>query len=668
MSVADSHNSSSYIVSKDVCRDFARASQLEWLDTNHTGAFAMGTVAGVNTRRYHSLLIASQHPPADRISVLSRVEETVTFAGKHFELASAQYPGTIQPKGYSFLDEFRTEPFPAWRFNLDGVIIHKTLCLLEKEQSVLVCYQTSQACQMRVRLLLSMRDYHSLNRQNNGVSADSRFAERRCSFGPYPGLPSLTVLHSAQMFQPDMQWYFNNEYLREFDRGLDFREDLYSPGSLLFDAPANTRVWFLASIEAGSWDRQIDGATADIILANEAKRRSFRNPLSRALDQFRVTRENNLPSLLAGYPWFTDWSRDTLISLPALSKAGFASAETKKILSMLLEQRSQGLLPNRFCDRQGEVEYNTVDATLWFFVAAHEHIEQSGDLPFLANTLYPAAIEIIGWHNRGTAFDIKNDAFDNLLSAGIAGAQLTWMDAKIGNYVVTPRIGKPVEISALWYNALRITASWAATLGHTTDQEQLTAQADATRESFRRKFWNEQTGCLYDVLGSTANDASIRPNQLFSISLPFPLLELEQAESVVTVVRKTLVTPRGLRTLAATDANYRGRYEGDMRSRDSAYHQGTVWPWLIGPYVAAYLYAFGTNPFSLAYCSSILDDLENEMNTCCLGSLSEVYDGDAPQQAAGCPAQLWSIAQLIMARSLVSGESQAKGAGQLDII
>lgn len=658
MSVADSHMRSSRIVSKDVCRDFARASQLEWLDTNHTGAFSMGTVAGVNTRRYHSLLIASQHPPADRISALSRVEETVTFAGKQFELATAQYPGAVEPKGYLHLEQFRTDPFPSWRFNLDGVIVQKTVCLLDKEQSVLVCYHTSQACQIHVRLMLSMRGYHSLMHRNDSISEESRCADGRCSFRPYPSLPPLTILHSAQTFQPDAQWYVNNEYLRELERGLDFREDLYSPGTLCFDVPATARVWFLASLEQAAWDFQIANETIDSILAHETKRRTFRSPLGKALDQFRVIRDNNRPSLLAGYPWFTDWSRDILISLPALSKAGFAAEETKEILSMLLEQRSQGLLPNRFCDRQGEIEYNTVDATLWFFAAAHEYIEQSGDLPFLTHILYPTAIEIIDWHNRGTAFDIKTDAFDKLLSAGIAGVQLTWMDAKIGDYVVTPRIGKPVEISALWYNALEITSRWAATLGEKASAERLKAQAQATLESFRRKFWNEQTGCLYDVLGPYSNDASIRPNQLFALSLPFPLLEREQAKSVVTKVRETLVTPPGLRTLSPADAHYRGRFAGDMRSRDSAYHQGTVWPWLMGPYVAAYLYAFGANPFSLAYCKGILDRLEEETNVCCLGSLSEVYDGDAPQRPAGCPAQLWSVAQLIIARSLVTGDGQ----------
>lgn len=615
----------------------------------------MGTVAGINTRRYHSLLIASVHPPTDRLSILSRVEESVTFSGKTFELAAAQYPGAVQPHGFDLLDEFRADGLPSWRYNVDGVMVQKSLCVLEKEQSVLLCYRFSQPCQMRIRLLFSMRDYHCLAQQNASISATARFADGRCSFTPHASLPSLTILHTGQAFQPEERWYLNNEYLRELDRGLDFREDLYSPGSLLFDVRANARVWLLASIESDAWERKLDGAGIDAILAAESKRRAFRNPLARALDQFRIVREGNRPSLIAGYPWFTDWSRDILISLPALTRAGFAPAETKAILDTLLEQRLQGLLPNRFRDQLGEVEYNTVDATLWFFVAAHDYVEQTGDLEFLAETLYPAALDILSWHNRGTAFNIKNDPFDNLLYAGIPGVQLTWMDARVGDHVITPRIGKPVEINALWYNALRIVANWAGTLGRSVEQTQFTTQADATHDSFQRKFWNEQTGCLYDVLNANGNDASIRPNQMFSLSLPFPLLNREQAQSVVNVVRRELMTPMGLRTLAPGDAAYRGRFEGDMTSRDSAYHQGTVWPWLTGPFISAYLYAFGSNPFSLAYCNGLLDALESQMGARCLGTLSEVYDGDAPQRPSGCPAQLWSVAQFILARGVVSG-------------
>jgi len=653
MSVADSSCDLALSVGKEACRDFSRSSHLEWLDTNHSGAFAMGTVSGVNTRRYHSLLIATKHPPAERISVLARVEETVSFAGKQFELAAAQYPGTVQPRGFELLDSFRLEPFPAWRYDMNGAILQKKVCLLEGRQSVLICYEASQPCGLSVRLMLSCRDYHSLAHQNPSLSPAARLGEGRCSFTPYEAFPPLTILHSARAFHPEAKWYLNNEYLRELERGLDFREDLYSPGSLFFELAADKRVWMLASIETDDRERRMGDAEIETILLAEAKRRSFRKPLWRALDQFRIFRENGQPSLVAGYPWFTDWSRDTLISLPALSRAGFAISETKAILEMLLEQRSQGLLPNRFTDQHGTVEYNTVDATLWFFVAAYDYIQQSGDGAFLRDTLYPVALEIIDWHFRGTVYDIKSDPTDNLLHAGVPGVQLTWMDAKIGDYVVTPRIGKPVEINALWYNALRITAEWAAKLGEADQAARFANHAQAVCDSFNQRFWNEDAGCLYDVLGSTHQDASIRPNQLFSISLPFPLLDGGRAKSVVTVVHDKLLTPMGLRTLAPEDPAYRPRFDGGMASRDSAYHQGTVWPWLIGPFVSAYLYAFGRNADSLGYCDRILKAVEEQLDACCLGSISEVYDGEAPQQPGGCPAQLWSVAQLILARRVV---------------
>ncbi len=656
MSVADSTNGTPTSIEKDTCRDFDRASRLEWLETNHTGGFAMGTAAGVNTRRYHSLLIASRNPPADRFSMLSRLEETVTVAGASFELATAQYPGTLQPRGFELLEEFRADPYPTWRYALNEFKVQKSVCLLDGEQSVLICYRSSHACQMRVRLMLSVRDYHSLSHQNTAAATSADIGAGRCRFTLYTGAPTLTILHSANEFHADVQWYANNEYLRELERGLDFREDLCSPGYLEFELAANSTVWLLASTEATAWERQLDAPAIDALLLAETKRRLFPTPQARALDQFRIVREGGRPSLIAGYPWFTDWSRDTLISLPALSRAGFAPGDTKAILTMLLEQRSQGLLPNRFSDRAGEVEYNTVDATLWFFVAAHDYVEQTNDLEFLSETLYPAANDIIDWHTRGTAYNIKTDAFDYLLAAGIAGVQLTWMDAKIGDYVVTPRIGKPVEINALWYNALRITAAWAAQVGDRPQWLKLTAQANQTRDSFQGKFWNESRNCLYDVVTNTGNDASIRPNQLFAVSLPFPLFERLRAQAIVNVVQDQLMTPFGLRTLAPSDPNYRGRFEGDMTARDSAYHQGTVWPWLIGPFIGAYLYAFGTNPFSIAYCEGLLQRLENQFNTCCLGSLGEVYDGDAPQRLGGCPAQLWSVAQFILASSLVSGD------------
>lgn len=648
-------------VPQQVCRDFERASRLEWLETNHTGAYAMGTVAGVNTRRYHSLLIASLNPPVDRLSILPRVEEQVTTAnGKRFELATVQYPGAVQPHGSDLLAEFRLDPFPKWRYELGTAEVEKIVCLLDSQQAVVVSYQSTEPCRLTLRLLLSFRDYHSLTHKNQTLRTMVEKGAGLLRFAPYEHLPLLTMFHCARTFIEDGIWYLNHEYLRELDRGLNFREDLFSPGYLIFDVDQEHQAWFIATLEPDRFTAPVHHSQIRVTLAEEAKRRYFHaetaieSTLRRALDQFRVVRSNGSPSLIAGYPWFTDWSRDTLISFPALSIAGFPSGESKKILSMLLEARSQGIIPNRFSDRHSVPEYNTVDATLWLFIAAHYYIEETRDLGFLRDFLYPAASSILEWHYRGTHHGIRVDPADQLLAAGGPETQLTWMDAKIGDTPVTPRSGKPVDVNALWYNALRIAAIWAGILGLHIDRERHEREAQGVLLSFQKHFWNHQNGCLYDVIEASTRDSRIRPNQLFALSLPFPMLDRQRARLVVELVRRKLLTPVGLRTLAPEDPGYQPRFEGGVQQRDGAYHQGTVWPWLIGPFIQAYLYAYNDSQDAVAFCSQLLNRLAEEFTACCLGSLSEVYDAEAPQRPAGCPAQLWSIAQFIIARRQVS--------------
>jgi predicted glycogen debranching enzyme len=655
MSVPDALDAAPFRTPPEICRDFRRASRLEWLDTNHTGAYAMGTVAGVNTRRYHALLIASLNPPVDRYSILSRVEERVILDGKTFELATVQYPSTVQPHGFDLLEEFRLDPFPTWRYQLASAAIEKTICLLDKQQTVLVRYQTTHACRLAVRFFLSFRDYHSLTRQNSALKNDVQEEQGRVTFTLYESLPPLTLFHSAGTFTRDGIWFRNHEYLREFDRGLDFREDLFSPGSISFELSPEDPAWFIATLESDRFPAPLGHPDIELILAEESKRRHFNaltpleSTLNRALDQFRVVRSNALPSLIAGYPWFTDWSRDTLISLPALSIAGFPAEENKNILAMLLRERSHGLVPNRFSDRNSRPEYNTADATLWLFIAARDYLERTKDGEFLRDLLYPAALDILAWHQRGTEYNIHVDPADHLLSCGTPHTQLTWMDARIGDLPVTPRAGKPVEINALWYNALRITANWAETLGAGKVGERYNNEARLVLAGFRTSFWNPQRSCLYDVIGPSSRDARVRPNQLFALSLPYPMLDRERARLVVDTVQKNLLTPVGLRTLEPKDPAYQSRFEGSVAQRDGAYHQGTVWPWLIGPFIAAYLYAYGESEHALGFCRQSLNKFEPELAACCLGSLSEVYDADPPHRPGGCPAQLWSIAQLIIA-------------------
>ena len=653
MSVADIPDSPFFAIPESVCRNFDRSSRLEWLDTNHTGAFAMGTVAGVNTRRYHGLLIASGAPPADRFSVLPRVEETVEAGGKTFQFATVQYPGTVHPRGFELLEGFRIAPFPSWRYRLDNNILQKTVCVLNGQQSVLIRYESDDNCTLRVRLFLAYRDYHALTHRNSALLGKAQQSSGSISFEPYPEMPPLTIFHSSASWNGDGIWCLNNEYLRELERGLDFREDLFSPGYFSFELNASSPAWLLATLEPGRFQAPLSISDIDSITAAERARRERALPMKqpalvRALDQFRFHRAGGTPSLIAGYPWFTDWTRDTLISLPAFAALGFPASEPKEILRVLAATRRRGLLPNRFADRASTPEYNSVDAALWFFTAAYRVIDTAADIQFLRTVLYPAAQDIIEWYGAGTDYGIRVDPSDHLLSAGTPETQLTWMDAVVNGRPVTPRNGKRVEINALWYNALRITANWAGILNDTKQQAAYEAEADAARISFEAKFWNAARQCLFDGLTPAGPDASVRPNQLFAISLPFPLLATERERAVVDLVRSTLLTPVGLRTLEPGDPAYRSRFQGPPTERDSAYHQGTVWPWLFGPFVSAYLYAYGESEEAVSFCRGLVANFMPELSACCLGSISEIYDADPPHRPGGCPAQLWSVAQVAL--------------------
>jgi predicted glycogen debranching enzyme len=459
---------------------------------------------------------------------------------------------------------------------------------------------------------------------------------------PYAGLPAISLQHEGGRFVPAGWWYRENEYLRELERGLDFREDLYSPDIVEFAMEEGRAVFLTATIG----ERLADPKE---LLEKEGERRAFPNRLTRALDQFRVRRADGKPTLLAGYPWFTDWSRDTLISLPAYLRASFPATEVRDILAFLLGERDQGILPNRFSDVGSAPEYNTVDATLWFFVAADVYIAKTSDKEFLESVLYPAALDILEWHHRGTHFGIAVDPTDRLLRAGEPGMQLTWMDARVGNEVITPRIGKPVEINALWYNALCVVVKWADALGISEAARALAEEAQEVLAAFQTKFWNAERECLFDVVTDAGPDASLRPNQLFALALPYRLLEPERAQKVMQVIEKELLTPAGIRTLERSDPRYRARFVGNMAARDSAYHQGTVWPWLMGPFVSAYLYAFGRSDESVNYCQRAIESVLAEMAEYGLGSIGEVADADPPHRPGGCPAQLWSVAQLVLA-------------------
>ena len=625
--------------------------QREWLETNGIGGFASSTVAGLNTRRYHGLLVAATKPPVGRMVLVSKMEETLLVGGRRFALGCNRYPGVIHPQGYQYLTAFRRDPFPVWVYQVEGLVLEKSVFMVHGENTTVIRYELrgehSEECVLELRPLIAFRDYHGTAHENGAINPAPAIAPGTVTFSPYQGCPDLCLAHTAGEVRQTGEWYRNFEYMIEEQRGLDFREDLFQPLVLTFDLQRNSRPAVIASTEPKNT------AVADALRAAEIERRHaiapgadpFVSALKQAADQFLVRRGDG-STVIAGYHWFSDWGRDTMIALPGLTLATGRYDDARGILRAFAESVDRGMLPNRFPDAGETPEYNTVDATLWFFEAIRALGEHTADYDFIRARLYEVLVDVVAWHERGTRYGIRVDD-DGLLTAGEPGVQLTWMDAKVGDWVVTPRHGKPVEIQALWYNALRIMEDLAGRFGKAADAARYGAMAEKTRASFAGQFWNESSGCLFDVVNGGERDGSIRPNQIFAVSLCHGMLPRDRAAAVVAVVEQNLLTPYGLRSLAPSDPQYRGRYEGDPWHRDSAYHQGTVWPWLMGPFVTAYLKTNRRSAKARRQVSEWLAEFRRYIEGEGLGQIPEVFDGDAPHRAGGCMAQAWSVAELL---------------------
>jgi predicted glycogen debranching enzyme len=642
---------------KSVCTDLAASLSREWLETNGLGGFACGTVAGANTRRYHGLLTAALNPPGGRMLLLSKLEETLVLGERRIDLSTNEYNGAIHPEGYLLLSNFRLDPFPTWTFEVDGVRLEKTIFMPQCGNTVQVEYKLLQAPAglkpvLELRPLIGFRDYHSTTHENGSLNTSTDSSPNAASVQPYPGLPRLYFSHDADQLQEQGYWYKNFLYREERERGLDFQEDLFNPFVLSWQLSSERAATVIASTE------QKDVREAGAIREAELQRRQqlasaspvddpFVRELTVAADQFLARRGEDW-TVIAGYPWFTDWGRDTMISLPGLTLFNGRSEIAKSILRNFARHTDMGMLPNRFVDSGEEAEFNTVDATLWFFEAARAYAAATGDYDFLRQELYPVFNQIIEFHIKGTRYNIKV-AENGLLNAGAPGAQLTWMDAKIGDWVVTPRSGKPVEIQALWYNALRIMEDLAAHFGDEERRKQYSSLAALASWTFNRVFWNKDALCLYDVVNGGPPDGSIRPNQIFAVSLHHSMLSPERARAVVETVERELLTPVGLRTLSPSDPRYRSTYEGNQYSRDSAYHQGTVWPWLLGPFVSAYVRVNDGTAQSRARAHELLRSIEQHLTEAGLGQISEIFDADPPHHPRGCFAQAWSVAEILRA-------------------
>jgi predicted glycogen debranching enzyme len=639
-------------IEADICQNLDRALGLEWLETNGRGGFASGTASGANTRRYHALLLTAQQPGIKRYVLVNHVEEWLSIDGEQVSLSTNLYPNTVHPQGYAHCTSFVSIPWPKWIYTYKRKKIQREILCIWGRDAVLIrwtlmCPKGDEVA-LRVRPMLTGRDYHVLHHENEQLSMEATIDQGWVAWQPYQGLPVVRAFHSG-IYRHVPDWYRHVQFPLEQERGLDFEEDWWSPGEFLFELEPGKEQTLAFTSET------VDGFNlADLVHKEHARRMLVQksapdvdrlaNALWQAVDSFLV-RRGAQHTIIAGYPWFTDWGRDTFLSLPGLCLVTGRHEMAWQIIQTFSSSISEGMVPNRFSDLGEDPDYNSIDASLWFIHAVDRYLTYSEDAGRVQSIAWPAMKQILDGYRQGTRYGIHMDV-DGLIVGGTPGIQLTWMDVKIGEWVVTPRHGKPVEIQALWLRALEIGARLAARFGE--PGYAAVCQKDRARgvESFREKFWYKEGQYLYDTIhGPEGDDTSIRPNQIFAVALCDDLLTREQAIKVLHIVKDHLLTPVGLRTLSPMDFRYRPRYEGGPMQRDSAYHQGTVWPFLLGPFATAWVKAFGHTDKTRTEARSFLNGIEAHLQEACLGQVSEIFDGNHPHHPRGCPAQAWSVAE-----------------------
>ncbi|BCL34493.1 amylo-alpha-1,6-glucosidase [Nostoc sp. MS1] len=648
---------------REICGYLNTAESREWLVTNGIGGYASGTVAGLLTRRYHGLLVAALQPPLGRTLLLAKLDETVLYDHHSYPLNTNRWAdGNVSPHGYQHIERFALEgTIPVWQFAVADALLEKRVWMQQGANTTYVQYTLSRATQpldLQLKALVNYRDYHGDTQSHDWHMFLATLANGIC-ITAYPGATPFYLLSDSGSVSPIHNWYYGFDLAIERYRGLKDKEDHLHAATWEVTLHPGESFTFVASTEE---QPNLQGETALKLRRTQEQKlieiaKVYRpvdsgelptwiNHLVLAADQFIVDR--NLPeepdgkTIIAGYHWFSDWGRDTMISLPGLTISTGRLEVARSILRTFAKYVDEGMLPNRFPDAGEQPEYNTVDATLWYFEAVRAYYSATDDDHLLAE-LFGVLADIISWHCRGTRYNIHLDPADGLLHAGVAGVQLTWMDAKVGDWVVTPRIGKPIEVNALWYNALRTMATFARQLGKPHQEYQ--AMADRALARFSR-FWHDGLGYCYDVLDSPdGDDSTLRPNQIFAVSLPESPLTSDQQRKVVDVCGRMLLTSHGLRSLSPDDPQYQGTYGGDQYHRDAAYHQGTVWGWLLGAFVQAHLRVY-QNP---QQARQFLEPMANHLTAHGIGSLSEIFDGDVPMTPRGCIAQAWTVAEVLRA-------------------
>ena len=638
----------------------------EWLETDGLGGFASGTTSGIRSRRYHAILLIAKKPPAERVVLVNGFDAWVETPHGTFPISTQQYKDGAQwPEGHLQLQSFDTQPWPTWKFDLgNDTHIIQELFVPRGIQGTAMRWTIEgdrTGIKLHLKPFISGRDYHGLHHENPDICLMTERDSDCVRWQPYEDTP-LIFAQSNGEFEEKPVWFHSFYYEVENRRGLDDMEDLGCPGEFHFDMERADAYLLLGANHRLSEQLGNESLSAEQVYKSvsesESKRRSSLGRLEKSAESYIVERGSG-STIIAGYPWFTDWGRDTFIAIRGICLALGNTEVARQILVGWADTVSQGMIPNRFPDQGDEPEFNSVDASLWYIVAIHDYwqaLQRKNQKPEADETkLLQTAIEkILTGYSNGTRHRIGMDK-DGLIAAGEDGVQLTWMDAKVGDWVVTPRIGKPVEIQALWINALSIGASFS---------DAWKSKLKLAQDSFLSNFWNEETGCLFDVIDcdheSGKTDAAIRPNQLLAVGgLPFQIIDGERASSIVDVVDQTLLTPLGPRSLNPDHEQYKPVYSGGIIERDGAYHQGTVWPWVIGPFVEAWLRVRGRDEANIKQVNQrFLDPLEAHLNEAGLDHISEIADAESPFTPRGCPFQAWSLGEYLRLKEVVLQEKK----------
>jgi predicted glycogen debranching enzyme len=630
----------------------------EWLDVNHLGGYASSTVVGLNTRKYHGLLVAALSPPVRRMVLLSRVEETVICDGWSDPLACNEYPNSIYPRGDQSLRAFSPDPFPRWAFQGQRWTIEKSVQMISGQNTVVVSYSllagdAAKAVELQLRPLFALRGIHDLMYQWNGPLVLERLHQDQHRIAATGKTPEVFFAHDG-VFEQDPHWYLNTIYRREQERGYAGLEDLWNPGMVRWSLLPGQTVHFICSVDPIDFQSSLDlvnkqGAAATLTRGGSADSRNL-HALLRAAGQFVLSvprSDGKLTEYVAAqYPWSPPSPRHSLVGFCGLFLITQKFSDARIFLLGMVDRLVEGVLPSEFPESSGRPLYNGVDSSLWFVNSVYQYLQYTGDTDTVRQHLLDAVMQVIHWYREGTTLGIRADV-DGLLETNQPGVPTTWMNAQADGWVVTPRSGKAVEVNALWYNAVRIAAELSERFGRFDHGDELTNLASMIKTSFNVRFWNANTNCCYDVIDHVGADPSVRPNQLLAISLPFPVLANTRFDAVLERVRLELLTPYGPRTLSPHDHNYRGTYSGDVVARDRAHHQGSVFPWLLGPLVTSYVKIHGRGEGARGEAEQLLAHCLRYIRSAGEGQLCELFDGDAPHRPGGAIASAISIAEIL---------------------